>query len=272
MFRAACLQVNAGTDLIANIDAAVSLARSADQDGADLILMPENVSTMVWGRAAILNTAYTEEEHPALESFRELACELAVWIHCGSLSIKLGGTRVANRSYVISPEGTVSAWYDKVHMFDVDLGNGQKYAESSTFSAGNEVVLADLPWGKLGLTICYDLRFPYLYRALAKSGAFFITVPSAFTRITGEAHWHTLLRARAIETGCYIFAPAQTGDHGKKRKTYGHALIINPWGEVVCDAGTKPGFVISDIHVKQVESARSRIPSLFHDRELLIRG
>ncbi|MDX2142305.1 MAG: carbon-nitrogen hydrolase family protein [Rhodospirillaceae bacterium] len=261
-FVAACLQVNASNDMAANIAAAAQLTREAVAKGADLVLMPENVAMMEWGRAAITAKAMPEATHTALAAFRELAKELKIWLHGGSLAVLRDNGKVANRTYVIAPDGSVAASYDKIHMFDVNLGNGERYAESATFEAGSEVKYVDLPWGRLGLTICYDLRFPHLYRQLALAGAQFLTVPSAFTQVTGEAHWHVLLRARAIETGCFVFAPAQTGTHAGGRKTYGHALIINPWGEVLADAGTAPGVIMAKIDPAEVTMARGKIPSL----------
>ncbi len=260
-FTAACLQVNASADMAANIAAASDLTRSAVAQGAQLVLMPENVSMMEWGRANIIAKAQPEGTHPALQAFRALARDLSIWLHCGSLAIILPTGKVANRTYVVDPDGSVAATYDKIHMFDVDLGNGERYAESATFDAGHRAVSVDLPWGRLGLTICYDLRFPHLYRDLCQAGADFLCVPAAFTRPTGEAHWHVLLRARAIETGCFVFAPAQTGVHAGDRKTYGHALIINPWGEVLKDAGADPGVILATIDVGEVARARAKIPA-----------
>jgi predicted amidohydrolase len=264
-FTAACLQVNASNDLAANIAQASELTRRAVRDGADLVLMPENVSMMEWGRANITAKAMPEKDHAALAAFRALAKELRVWLHCGSLAVTMPSGKVANRTYMLDPEGNIKASYDKIHMFDVDLGNGEKYRESATFEAGNQAVMVDLPWGKLGLTICYDLRFPHLYRRLGQAGADFLTVPAAFTKVTGEAHWHILLRARAIETGCFVFAPAQTGTHAGDRKTFGHALIINPWGEILADAGQEPGVILAEIDPAQVAAARAKIPALTTD-------
>ena len=261
-FRAACIQVNTSDNMAENIANASAFTRTAVKDGADLVMMPENVSMMAQGRENTLAKAMPEESHTALGAFKKLATELGVWLHCGSLAVKLSNGKIANRTYVIDPAGQVAARYDKIHMFDVNLGNGERYAESSTFEAGDTAASVDLPWGRLGLTICYDLRFPNLYRHLAHQGADFITVPSAFTRPTGEAHWHVLLRARAIETGCFIFAPAQTGVHAGDRKTYGHSLIVNPWGEVLADGGLEPGVIAATINPAEVEQARARIPSL----------
>jgi len=265
-FKAACLQVNAGTDMMENCEAAAHLAVEARAAGADLILMPENFAMMEWGRSNIVLKAAPEEEHLALRFFRDLAREIGAWLHLGSLHILLEGGMVANRTYVISPDGEIAARYSKIHMFDVDLGLGEVYRESATFQPGDEAVAVDLPWGRLGLSICYDVRFPHLYRALAMSGSQFLAVPAAFTRTTGKAHWHVLLRARAIETGCYVFAPAQCGEHANNRQTYGHALIVSPWGEILADALEQPGWVMADIDPRKVEDARKKVPSLEHDR------
>ncbi|CCG41734.1 carbon-nitrogen hydrolase family protein [Magnetospirillum molischianum] len=265
-FKAACLQVNSGTDMMRNCEVAATLAVEARAAGADLILMPENVALMEWGRSALVLNAAAEEDHPALAFFRDLSREIGVWLHLGSLHILLDGGMIANRSFVIDPLGEIRARYDKIHMFDVDLGLGEVYRESSTFSPGNRSVAADLPWGRLGLSICYDLRFPQLYRDLAQAGCDFLTVPAAFTRTTGKAHWHVLLRARAIETGCYVFAPAQCGEHVNNRQTYGHALIVSPWGEILADALEQPGWVIAEIDPRRVGEARRKIPCLDHDR------
>lgn len=269
-FKAACLQVNASNDLQQNIDAAMRLAVEARGAGADLILMPENVAMMEWGRSNIVLKAMPEAEHLALSSFRELARELGCWIHTGTLAVLLDDGMVANRTYVIRPGGIIAASYDKIHMFDADLGLGEVYTESATFKAGDRAVAVDLPWGKLGLSICYDLRFPHLFRGLAQMGCRFLAVPAAFTKITGKAHWHVLLRARAIETGCYIFAPAQVGTHPGGRETYGHALIISPWGEILADALERPGWVIADIDPNKVDEARKKIPCLDHDRPFVL--
>ncbi len=265
-FKAACIQVNAGNDLDANIQAAATLACDARAAGAELVLMPENVAMMEWGRKNITANAMPEDGHKALAAFRELAAETRLWLHCGSLAVLLDDGWVANRSFVIDPRGDVVAKYDKIHMFDVDLGNGETYKESATFAAGSQGVVAGLPWGGLGLSICYDLRFAYLYRSLAKAGARFLAVPAAFTRTTGRAHWHVLLRARAIETGCYIFAPAQCGEHVGGRQTFGHALIVSPWGSILADAGEQPGFIMAEIDPAEVDEARRKIPALTHDR------
>ncbi len=268
-FRVACLQVNAGTDMDVNIEAVCYLAQEARADGADLVLMPENVVMMERGRTNIVMKAQREEEHKALKAFRALARDSGLWVHTGSLSILLDEGMVANRSYLLSPEGNEVARYDKIHMFDVTLANGETYRESSTFKPGGRAVVAQTPWGGLGMSICYDLRFPHLYRMLAQDGAQFLAIPAAFTRTTGRAHWHVLMRARAIETGCYVFAPAQCGEHAGERQTYGHSLIVSPWGEILADGGEAPGFVIADILPTRVDEVRQSIPSLFLDRPIL---
>ncbi len=253
--------------MASNIQAASLLTRQAVEQGASLVLMPENVAMMTWGREATVSKAMEEKDHLALRAFSALAKHLNVWLHAGSLAVIVDGNRVANRTYVIDPDGNVAASYDKIHMFDVDLGNGERYMESATFRPGNAAVSVDLPWGRLGLTICYDLRFPHLYRHLAQTGADFIAVPSAFTRVTGEAHWHVLLRARAIETGCFVLAPAQTGTHAKGRQTFGHALMVNPWGEILADGGLEPGIVSARIDPAEVGKARGRVPAIGVDAD-----
>jgi len=267
--KAACIQVNASNDMDANIQVAAAFACDARAAGAELVVMPENVSMMEWGRANIVAKALPEDQHKALASFRELARETGLWLHCGSLSVLLEDGKVANRSFLITPEGEVAARYDKIHMFDVDLGNGEAYRESATFAPGREAVLADSPWGGIGMTICYDLRFPQLYRSLAQAGADLLVVPAAFTRTTGKAHWHVLLRARAIETGCFVLAPAQCGDHAGGRQTFGHALIVSPWGAILADAGEQPGYILASLDLDQVAEARGKVPSLSHDRVFL---
>jgi len=267
-FSVACLQVNATDDMSANIATALRLSSEAADAGADLILMPENVAMMTWGASNIRAQARAEEAHPALAAFRDFARTRQVWLHCGTLAVPSPAGKVFNRTYVIAPDGAIAARYDKLHMFDVDLGNGESYAESRTFEPGSEAVAVDLPWGRLGLSVCYDLRFPYLYRALAEAGCDFLTVPAAFTQVTGHAHWHILLRARAIETGCFVFAPAQTGTHARGRQTYSHALIVAPWGEVLADGGEDVGYILADIDPVAVDAARGKVPSLAHGRAL----
>jgi predicted amidohydrolase len=214
-----------------------------------------------------MQKAEPEASHPALAAFREAAAKAGAWLLIGSIGVKVeGGERLANRSYLLDASGNIVATYDKIHMFDVDLAGGESYRESATFRPGDRAVLADTPWGLLGMTVCYDLRFPHLYRTLAQAGARFITIPAAFTRPTGSAHWHVLQRARAIETGCYIFAPAQCGEHTQGRKTYGHSLIVAPWGEVLADGGDDVGIISAEIDTAKIDEARRMVPSLQHDR------
>ncbi|TWB38190.1 carbon-nitrogen hydrolase family protein [Nitrospirillum pindoramense] len=265
--RAAVLQMTAGPEIAANMDAAARLLRQARDQGAQFATLPENVARMVQGRERVLAGAYQEEAHPALARFRDLAAETGLWLMTGTLACLTDDGRAANRCFVIDPAGQVLARYDKLHMFDVELANGERYRESATFRPGDSARVVDTPWGGLGLTVCYDVRFPQLFRALAKAGARIITVPSAFTVPTGRAHWHVLLRARAIETGCWILAPAQVGIHDGGRATYGHALIVSPWGEVVADAGGEaPGVLVADLDLSKVDEARGMVPSLLHDR------
>jgi deaminated glutathione amidase len=221
-------------------------------------------------RTRLFATIVPEEQDASLVTFRELARSLAIYVHVGSLAIKVSPDKAANRSFLIDPRGEIIARYDKIHMFDVDLKGGESYRESRNFRPGDLAVVVDLPWGRIGLTICYDLRFPALYRALAEAGASFLTIPSAFTRQTGEAHWHVLMRARAIENGCYVFAAAQGGKHENGRETYGHSVVIDPWGRVVAEGDTEPGVVFADIDPAEVVAARARIPSLEHGRRFEI--
>lgn len=266
-FTAACVQLNSGAEVAANVTAASDLIRRARVEGADLIMTPETTDMTDLSRAAALAAAQREEDHRALAAFRDLAAEQGCWLLIGSLIVQVGDDRLANRSFLLAPDGSVAARYDKIHMFDVDIPDGQTYRESATYRPGEQAVLADLPWGRIGMTVCYDLRFPGLYRTLAQAGASFLSVPAAFTRFTGQAHWHVLLRARAIECGCFVFAPAQCGEHDRGRQTYGHSLIVAPWGEVLADGGEEPGFVMARIDPAEIAKSRSMVPSLQHDRD-----
>jgi deaminated glutathione amidase len=266
-FKAGLVQLNAGAEIEPNLAAAGKLIREARRAGADFILTPENTSFIEAGRARILEKALPEPEHPGLPFFADLCRETGAWILVGSLSIKLDRETCANRSYLFRPDGEIAAYYDKIHMFDVDLAGGESYRESATFRPGERAVVADLPWARLGMTVCYDLRFAYLYRALAQAGAGIISVPAAFTRPTGAAHWHVLLRARAIETGAFVLAPAQCGLHAGGRGTYGHSLVISPWGEILAEGSAdQPGVVLAEIDVAKIAEARAMIPALRHDR------
>lgn len=265
-FRVGLVQMCTGRDVEKNLRDAGDLVSEAARAGAQYVQTPEITTLMETQRERLFAAIRPEDGNPAIAYFAALARERAIWLHLGSMPILLGNGRIANRSLLFSPQGGVAGRFDKIHMFDVELPGGESYRESKNYQAGNAAVLAELPWGTLGMTVCYDLRFPHLYRALAKAGADFLAIPSAFTQKTGEAHWHILLRARAIETGCFVFAAAQTGRHESGRETYGHSLVISPWGEVLADAGAHRSVTVVDIKSSQVAEARQRIPSLQHDR------
>lgn len=266
------MQLRSGREVAPNVEAAVALVAEAAKGGADFIATPENTSLMEAKRELLFEKTKPEGDDAALAALRAVAREKKVWLLIGSLPIRIAPEKLANRSFLIAPDGHIAARYDKIHMFDVDLGNGERYAESRNFEPGGEAVTADLPWGRLGMSVCYDLRFPHLYRALAHGGSRFLTVPSAFTRPTGEAHWHVLMRARAIETGSFVIAPAQGGRHENGRDTYGHSLIVAPWGEIVAEAGIEPGIVMAEIDPAKVDEARGKVPSLNHDRAFSVPG
>ncbi len=265
-FTVACVQTNSAREFEPNIVAAGALIRQAREAGAELVLLPENVAMLEPISRLLKEKAVPEEAHPALAAFRDLARETGVWLLIGSLAVRVEDGRVANRSLLVDPEGTIVARYDKIHMFDVDLGPGESYRESANIAPGARAVVAPTPWGPLGLSICYDLRFPHLYRRLAQGGAEFLSIPAAFTRTTGRDHWHILQRARAIENGAYVFAPAQCGTHAEGRETFGHSVIVDPWGTVLADGGEEPGVILAEVDPRQVAEARRRIPSLDHDR------
>ena len=269
LLNVACIQTCSSTNIEENIEVSVSMVREAAKKGAQLVALPEVVNICQRRGTLAKKAAQIESKDPALLAYRELSKELGIWILVGSLAIRReGGDRLANRSYLLNNLGEIVARYDKIHMFDVALANGYSFKESENYRPGAEAVLANSPWGPIGLTICYDLRFPYLYRCLAKAGAKILTVPSAFTRKTGSAHWHVLLRSRAIETGSYILAPAQCGDHEDGRKSFGHSLIINPWGEVLADGGPEVGTVNATLDLDKVTEARTMIPALDHERPI----
>src|SRR6201996_8349896 len=266
-FKAACVQLRSSDDVAENIRTTSDLIREAKGKGAQFVATPENTTLMAPDGGAKLAQSYDEAHDPALPAFAALAEELGIHLLIGLLAIKVSDTKTANRSFLIDPKGHVTARYSKIHLFDVNLPSGEKYRESNTVAGGDAAVLADTQWGKIGLTICYDLRFPQLYRALTQKGAFLLTVPSAFTETTGKAHWHVLLRARAIENGAFVLAPAQGGTHANGRKTYGHSMIVAPWGEVLAEAGTEPGVIVAEIDPAAVTDARQRVPNLQHDRD-----
>jgi predicted amidohydrolase len=265
-FTAAMVQMRTSLSPEASFKQAESLIREAVAQGADYVQTPEVSNLIQKNRKALFELLAPEEDDLSLKAYRELARELKIYLHVGSLALRATPERAVNRSFLIAPDGGILASYDKIHMFDIELDGGESYRESANYQPGETAVISDLPWGRIGLTICYDVRFPALYRALAESGAAFITVPSAFTVRTGEAHWHTLLRARAIENGCYIFAAAQAGKHESGRETYGHSLIVDPWGVVLAEGGVEPGIVMAEIDPAKVVSARKSIPSLQHGR------
>ncbi len=268
-FTVACVQTNAGREPDANIRAVSDLIRRARDGGGEFILAPEMVNMLEPKRELLLAKARLEADDPALAAFRDLARETGAWLLAGSLALRADdeAERCVNRSFLLAPSGDIAARYDKIHMFDVDLGAGERYHESRTYRPGRKAITADLPWGRLGMTVCYDMRFPHLYRALAQRSADFFSVPAAFTRPTGRAHWHVLLRARAIENGAFVFAPAQCGEHAEGRKTFGHSLIVDPWGEVLADGGEEAGFVTARIDPAKVAEARAKIPALSSDRD-----
>jgi deaminated glutathione amidase len=269
-FTAAMVQMRTGLLPESSLEQGVRLIRQAAVQGADYVLTPEVSNMMQLNRKALFEHLANEEDDVSLKAYRTLASELKIHLHIGSLALRASAERAVNRSFLIGPDGLVIASYDKIHMFDIDLPGGESYRESANYQPGETAVIADLPWGRMGLTICYDVRFPALYRALAETGASFLAVPSAFTRKTGEAHWHTLLRARAIENGCFVFAAAQAGMHENKRETYGHSLIVAPWGEVLAEGGVEPGVFAARIDPSLFETARKAVPSLQHGRRFSV--
>ena len=271
--RAACIQMRSTTDVAVNIVDASALIRAAAADGATFIATPEMTNLLDIRPGKARPKIKQEVEDSCLAVLSALAEELRVTLLIGSIAVALpDDERYANRSFLIGPDGNILARYDKIHMFDVEVGDGQTYRESKAYKAGTEAVLARMPSGQVGMTICYDIRFPHLYRALGQAGAEVITVPAAFTRVTGEAHWHVLLRARAIETGCFIVAPAQGGRHEDGRETYGHSLIVSPWGDILAEAkGDVPGVIVADLDLAEVAEARARIPALQNDQEIALR-
>ncbi len=265
-FVAGLVQMRSGLSPQTNRDAAVRLIEEAKDGGADYVLTPEMTNILEIKRERLFAAIAPEESDATLAAFRELARRLGIFIHVGSLAIRLLSDRAANRSFLIDGEGAIVARYDKIHMFDVDISNGESYRESRSYRPGEIAVTTDLPWGRLGLTICYDLRFPALYRALAEAGSSFFAIPSAFTKPTGEAHWHVLNRARAIENGAFVLAAAQGGRHENGRETFGHSLVVDPWGRVLAEGGTEPGVILAKIDPAEVVAARAKIPSLQHGR------
>ncbi len=266
--RVGLVQRNSGDDPLANLAPTRALLRKAAGAGAEFVMTPEATNFVSMDRARGQAVLHREAEDPTLAALREEARALGVWLLIGSLALKTGAAdgRLANRSFLIEPGGGVVARYDKIHMFDVDIDAAESYRESAGYRPGDRAVLARTPFGGIGMSICYDLRFAALYRALARAGASILSVPAAFSPVTGKAHWQVLLRARAIENGAFVLAPAQCGDHGGGRRTHGHSLAVAPWGEVLADGGEDPGVSLVDLDLDQVGQARRRVPSLSHDR------
>ena len=265
-FNVALVQMRSGLTPAPNLDAAVRLIGEAKAGGADYVLTPEMTNILALKREQLFGVIVDEDDDTSLTAFRDAARKHGIYLHVGSLAIKVSPDKAANRSFLIDRHGEIVARYDKIHMFDVDLANGESYRESRNYRPGEIAVVTDLPWGRLGLTVCYDLRFPSLYRALAEAGSTYLAIPSAFTRQTGEAHWHVLNRARAIENGAFVLAAAQGGKHENGRETFGHSLVVDPWGRILAEGGTEPGVVLATIDPAEVSAARGRIPSLQHGR------
>ena len=262
----ACIQTSSGQDMTENLRTACELVRAAEAEGAKLIALPENVALMDHRTEQVQAQATAIEDHPAISAFGEIARETGAWIIAGSVGVIAPDGQVANCSVLLNDHGEISARYDKIHMYDVDLPNGEVYRESEAFRPGDDAIVAKTPWGGLGMTVCYDLRFPQLYRALAHGGAEIISIPAAFTKVTGEVVWHVLNRARAIESAAFVMAPCMWGSHSGGRSTYGHSLIIDPYGKVLADAGEGVGYVTAEIDLAEVAKARASIPALQHDR------
>jgi len=272
--RVACAQLRTGIEIVANIDHASALIRDAAGKGARFIATPEMTNLLDIRPGMARPKIVAESDDKTLAALRALADELGVWLLIGSIAVAVEGEdRLANRSVLIAPDGSVRARYDKIHMFDVEVGDGQSYRESRAYRPGERAGLAEAEFGVLGMTICYDVRFPHLYRKLAQAGAEILTIPAAFTRVTGQAHWHVLVRTRAIETGSFVLAPAQGGKHEDGRETFGHSLIVSPWGEVLAEkADDEPGVIVADIDLDAVTKARGRIPSLGNDQVIIFEG
>ena len=265
IFTAACVQMRSGRDPLTNRDAVVAMVREAAREGADFVQTPEMTSLVEREREALFDKVGAEERDPTLAALRDVARERGTVIQIGSIAVKVGD-KIANRAFLIDERGEIVTSYDKVHLFDVDLPNGESWRESATYTGGDRAVLAETPWGHLGLTICYDVRFAALYRALAENGAAFLSAPACFTKQTGEAHWHVLQRARAIETGSFMISAAQGGTHEDGRETFGHSMIVDPWGRILAEAGEEPGVILARIDPNLVADARGRIPTLKNAR------
>jgi len=268
-FTAACVQMRSGRDPLRNRDDAVRLVQEAAAAGAQFVQTPEVTNLCERDTRRLREITQDEDSHEVLAGLREAARDTGVWLQIGSLSVR-AGEKIANRAYMVDPDGEIVARYDKIHLFDVDLANGETWRESNTFSGGDRASLVETPWGLIGLSICYDVRFPYLYRAEAEAGAVVLTAPACFTRQTGEAHWQVLQRARAIENGAFMISAAQGGVHEDGRESYGHSIIVDPWGRVLAEAGNEPGLIVAEIDLALVAEARQRVPALRHTRDFAV--
>ena len=266
-FKVTCIQNCADNDIDQNVVETTRWIELAAAQGSDFVCLPENFSCIEHNDTDYLKKALAEQNHPVIEHFSLLAKNLNLWLLLGSVTVRASADKVNNRSILLNNNGEVVSRYNKLHLFDVQLKNQESYRESNTVAPGKQAVVTPLPWGKLGLSICYDLRFAYLYRSLAHAGADFISIPAAFTQTTGQAHWRTLVCARAIETGCYIFAPNQCGLRSTGRETYGHSLIVDPWGEILAEADNEPGVISAEIFPQKAAEVRGMIPALEHDRD-----
>jgi len=276
--RAALIQLSSSDDPVANLPVTRDFIARAAAEGAELVLTPEVTNCVSMSRARLVEVLRHEAEDDTLAALRDDAACMGIWVLIGSLALRSDDPdgRFANRSFLISPDGSIAERYDKIHMFDAVVTESETYRESDGYRPGNRAVVADTPLGRIGMTICYDMRFPALYRVLAHAGAQVVTIPSAFSPVTGAAHWETLLRARAIENGTYVLAPAQCGQHpaltGKSRRTHGHSLAVDPWGEILADGGQSPGLTMVELDFGEVDASRRRIPSLAHDRDFEVPG
>ena len=270
-FKAALVQMRSGVDMARNLDDASAMVREAVGRGAQYVLTPEVTNIFESDKERTKAVAAMEADDISVAGFSALAAELGIWLHVGSLALRVSPEKLVNRSLLFSPNGKIAARYDKIHLFDVDMPSGERIRESDTFAPGEQAVVVDLPWGKLGLSICYDMRFPKLFNSLANAGAEFLSVPAAFTVPTGKAHWHVLLRSRAIETGSFVFAAAQGGHHECGRHTYGHSIAINPWGEVIAELENDPSVIVFEVDESLVARDRGRIPALKNARPFELR-
>ncbi len=268
--RAAIFQMTSGIDPAANAAAITEMAARAKGQGADMLFTPEMAGYLDRDRGRAAATLRNEAEDAVLAAVREAAAKLGLWVHIGSLPLKdeRSDGRWANRSFMIDDSGAIRARYDKIHLFDVDLATGESWRESAVYGPGDRAVAVDTPWARMGLSVCYDMRFPDLYRALTDAGASVLLAPAAFTVPTGQAHWHVLLRARAIEAGCFVIAAAQSGDHADGRGTYGHSLVVDPWGEVLLDMKEGAGLALADLDFSRVEEVRGRVPAIANRRAI----